>query len=118
MTSSTYFEIEHYECNCTNGPTEESIENSCLCTDCNEHIRIYAEESGERCVFIRKMAKDIVNGDLVWLENQKINEYHEVLGVNTLNSKADVGKLGLGLKGYGQKKVTPEDIIICRIGAW
>lgn len=118
MKKAIYFENERYECNCVNHPTKESIGNSWICNDCNEYINIYAEESGERCVFIRKLAKDIAVGDLVWFESLKFDEFHQVLGVNELTSKADIGKLGIGLKGYGQLKVKPEDIIPCRIGAW
>lgn len=118
MKKTIYFESEHYRCNCANSPTKESIGNSWECIGCNQYINIYAEESGERCVFIRKLAKDLVKGDLVWFESLKIDEFHEVLGINPLNSKADIGKLGIGLKGYGQKKAKPEDIISCRIGTW
>ncbi|EKU4727109.1 MULTISPECIES: hypothetical protein [Citrobacter] len=114
-----FFESERYECHCNNKELKrEDVENSWLCPDCNDHVYIYASDGENKGVFIRKRGSEIVKGDLVRPDGFSLNEHFQVLGVTPLTSKANNGKLGLGLKGYRQTPVNPDDFISCRIGAW
>ena len=115
----SFFESEIYSCPCSdNEYKREEVEGSWLCPSCNEHIYIYASSSEERGVFLRKKGSEIVAGDLVRPDGFGVNENYEVLGVKELTTKADKGKVGLGLKQYRQIAVNPDDYIACRIGGW
>lgn len=118
MRKAIYFKSEIYECGCGIELTKELIGNIWLCPKCNEYIKIYEQESGKQCTFIRKQAKDIVAGDLVWIETIDIDEFYKVVGVTEFTVKGGKAKLGIGLQGYGQIKANHEDIIACRIGVW
>ncbi len=114
-----FFENEKYRCpSSSNEYKREDVENSWLCPDCGEHVYIYASSSEDRGVFIRKKGSEIVEGDLVRPDGFGINDNYEVLGVKKLTTKADNGKVGLGLKQYRQIAVNPQDFIACRIGGW
>lgn len=114
-----FFESEKYECPCNDKDYKrEEVENNWLCPDCDGYVYIYASDTEERGVFIRKKGSKVVVGDLVRPDGFKINESYEVLGVKILTTKADNGKIGLGLKQYRQIAVNPEDFIACRIGGW
>ena len=82
---------------------------------CGEYIFVYAEdeETNTKIVIIRKRASEVEAGDLVYLHGQLTEKPYQVLGVNDLG-----GKLGIGLKGYGQLKVSPDDPVNCGWGTW
>jgi hypothetical protein len=77
---------------------------------------VYAEdvETGTRIVLIRKQAKEVEPGDLVHLPGMLTEGSYLVLGISELSN----GKLGIGLKGYTQYKVLPDEPVNCRVGAW
>lgn len=115
---ASFFQNETYRCSCSNNDLskQKAISKGWFCFECNEYIRIYAEDNGEKAVFVRAQARDIVENDLVCPDSMSINTFYKVLGVNNLTSKRYNGKLGIGLESYRQIIVEPDYIINCRIG--
>ena len=118
--SISYFAEEKYQCHsCRKDKIERSdVDITWCCPDCGQYIYIYASDEESRGVFIRKRATEIVKGDLVRPNHFKLEEHYQVLGINALTTKKHIGKLGLGLKGFRQEIVEPNDFISCRVGAW
>lgn len=108
---------ERYECpSCEQAFDDDEVRNAWKCPKCGGYISVYAEdlETGTRIVLIRKQAKEVEDGDLVHLPGMLTEESYLVLGVSKLSN----GKLGIGLKGYAQYKVMPDDPVNIRVGAW
>lgn len=109
---------ERYECPaCKQAFDDEEVRNTWKCPKCDGYISVYAEDvdTGTRIVLVRKQAKEVGPGDLVHLPGMLTKACYEVLGVSELSN----GKLGIGLKGYTQYKVLPDEPVNCRIGgAW
>lgn len=116
----SYFENESYRCNhCGNDKINiNEAQDTWRCSDCENYIYIYASDDGGRGVFIRKKASEIERGDWVRPDHFELSQHYLVLGVNKMTTKANNGKLGIGLKEYRQIIVSPEDIISCRVGGW
>lgn len=108
---------ERYEClDCESEFEDEKVSDTWKCPNCGDYIGVYAEDerTGTRIVLIRKPANEVKTGDRVHLHGMLTGESYSVLGVSKLNN----GKLGIGLKGYGQYKIAPNDPVNCRIGSW
>lgn len=108
---------ERYECSiCESEFEDENVRSTWKCPNCGSYIWVYAEDEGTvtRIVLIRKPAKEVEAGDLVHLPGMLTSECYSVLGVSELSN----GKLGIGLKGYGQYKLLPDEPVNCRIGSW
>lgn len=108
---------ERYDCpQCTQSFTDNEVRDTWKCPDCGGHIHVYAEdeETDTRIVLIRKRACEVEPGDLVHLPGMLAQSPYRVLGVSKLGG----GKLGIGLKGYTQYKLGPNEPVNCRIGSW
>jgi len=108
---------ERYECpSCERDFEDQEVRNTWKCPNCGGYIWVYAEdeEAGIRIVLIRKPANEVATEDQVHLPGMLNGEPYSVLGVSELSN----GKLGIGLKGYGQYKVLPDDPVNCRMGSW
>lgn len=109
--------VEKYSCvDCEKDYNDEEVRNTWRCPVCNEYIYVYAEgynDPNNHITIIRKRASEINKGDLVLLPGQLDGESYMVLGITPVKDK-----LGIGLKGYTQLKVNPEEPINCRVGSW
>jgi DNA-directed RNA polymerase subunit RPC12/RpoP len=107
---------ERFKCEkCDKAFRDDEVRNSWRCPICGEYILIYAEdeETNTNIVLIRKPASEVEVRDLIYLPGSLTKEPYQVVSVNDLGAK-----LGIGLKGYGRYKVTPDDTVNCRYGAW
>ncbi|ORU94501.1 MAG: hypothetical protein A6F72_08840 [Cycloclasticus sp. symbiont of Poecilosclerida sp. N] len=116
MSSVNRLSSEKFKCHeCEVDLSNDEVQHTWKCPTCKSLVHIYAEdiESKTKIVLLRKPASEIEDGDLVHLPGGLTKKSYRVLGVN---KKGD--KLGLGLEGYGQYLVSPEEPINCRTGAW
>jgi ribosomal protein L37AE/L43A len=107
---------ERFECHdCEREFTDDEVRDTWKCPLCEAYIHIYAEdaETHTKIVLVRKAAQEIQVDDLVHLPGMLTKKPYLVLGVNQLR-----GQLGIGLKEYGQYKVSPDAPVNCRVGAW
>lgn len=106
--------VEHFVCwFCEEDRTDAKVRSTWKCPKCQNHVHIHAEdpETGTKITLIRKRGDEVEAGDLVHLPGQLAKDCHEVLGVSKVK-----GKIGIGLKGYGQYRVQPGEAVNCRIG--
>lgn len=102
---------ERFECHkCNKSFTDLEVRDTWRCPDCDEYIFVWAEDgaTNTRIVLIRKRASEVKKGDLVYLHGRLTEKPYKVLGVTFV-----APKLGIGLEGYGQRKVSPDDPVNC-----
>lgn len=107
---------EKFTCHqCEKNYSDDDVRKTWRCPDCGDYIYIYAEDadSNTRIVLLRKRASEVTEGDMVHLPGSLTKECNQVLGVRVIGNK-----LGLGLKGYGTYKISPEDPVNIRTGSW
>lgn len=109
--------VETYACvSCNKSYEDFEILKTWKCPKCNEYIHVYAEAPDDPDVhftIIRKRADEVKFGDLVLLPGMLDEDPHLVIGVSKYAKK-----IGIGLKGYGQYKLGPEQGVNCLIGSW
>lgn len=114
MSGVNRLPVEKYTCpECDAEFTNDEVRHSWRCPICNGFVQIWAHdpETGVKITLIRKRGDEIENGDMVHLPGQLTKDCHWVLGTSKLKDM-----IGIGLKGYGQYKVLPDEPINCRIG--
>jgi len=100
---------------CESTKISDEVEDTWRCPKCKSliHVHIECQTTGDRIALIRKQASELDEGDL-FLFNGKLNkESYLILGIKTSKNQ-----LAIGLKGWGQVKLTPNTPVNCRIGMW
>ncbi|MGZ8923451.1 MAG: hypothetical protein ACXW0M_08870 [Methylosarcina sp.] len=108
---------ERYEYpHCERDFEDQEVRNTWKCPNCGGYIWVYAEdeETATRIILIRKPAKEVVPEDRVHLPGMLTGGSYCVFGISELSN----GKLGIGLHGYGQYKVLPNEPVNYRMGSW
>lgn len=114
MSGVNRLPIETYSCtNCEAGFKYDQVGHSRRCPECNDYVHVWAHDPGTntKITLIRKRGDEIEEGDLIHLPGQLIKDCYWVLGTSRVKDK-----IGIGLKGYGQLKVFPDEPVNCRIG--
>ncbi|MDD5214708.1 MAG: hypothetical protein PHQ03_04095 [Methylococcales bacterium] len=109
-------EKEKFEChNCKKEFSDDEIRDTWKCPKCGGYVLIYAEdeETNTKITLIRKVANEVKVGDLVHLPGGLTEESYQVLDIKNYGSK-----LSIALKNHGVHKVSLNEPINCRVGAW
>jgi DNA-directed RNA polymerase subunit RPC12/RpoP len=109
--------VETYVCvACEKEYADAEVRHTWRCPECDAYIYVHAvgvDSPDDHIAIVRKRASEVERGDLVLLPGQLDGEAYVVLGISEAQ-----GKLGIGLKNYGQYKVSPDEPMNCRVGAW
>lgn len=93
----------------------EDVKHDWKCPTCREYIQVLAAnaDGSERLVIVRKRASELKVGDLLLMPGNLDGKSYQVLGVTPIK-----GRLGIGLRGWGQYKIDADEPVNCRVGAW
>jgi ribosomal protein L37AE/L43A len=112
MGSINRLTVEIYTCvTCEKNYDDEDVRHTWKCPKCNNYIYIYAEghvDPDNHIVIIRKRASELEKGDLFLMPGNLDGNSYMVLGIAELKNK-----LGIGLQGWGQYKLHPDDPVNC-----
>lgn len=106
--------VEKFWCStCETDRNVADVEVTWRCPECDDliEVRAVSSDGNEQIVIVRKRASELEQGDLFLMPGQLDGDFYRVLGVSRLKEK-----LGIGLTGYGQLKIDPDDPVNCRIG--
>lgn len=113
MIDANHYPNEYYQCHqCDIKIDAFSVSdfyaNQWKCPGCKNDIYIYATLKGENQIIIRKLAKNIIQNDLVHIQGAKFNgQIYRVLGIHTKKN----GKIAIGLEKYRQIEVAEKQFL-------
>ncbi|MEO9524815.1 MULTISPECIES: hypothetical protein [Marinobacter] len=114
MSGVNRLPVEKYSCPiCETDLDDDQVRHTWRCPKCNDYVHVWAHDpdTDTKITLIRKRGDEIEEGDLIHLPGQLTKDCYWVLGTSQVKDK-----VGIGLKGYGQFKVLPDEPVNCRIG--
>lgn len=114
MSKVNRLPVEKYSCSsCDIELNDDEVRNSWRCPECKDFVRIWAYDpvTDTKITLIRKRADEVEKYDCIHLPGELTGDCYLVLGTSKLREK-----IGIGLKGYGQYKLLPDQPVNCRTG--